>query len=116
MVSVKDRLKVWLRSRSLGFTRDYFARAASPSRKVFQWHGMPVHYRAGTSDTRLIYSILLKRGKKSEYAIPRESRLDRAAVRVVLDIGANIGVSTLYLADLFPNAEIHAFEPEPGNC
>jgi len=108
--------KVWLRSRSLAFTRDYFAKPAQPGRRVYEWNGIPVHYRIGTSDARLIYSILLKRGSKGEYAVPSESGLDHAAVRTVLDIGANIGVSTLYLASVFPNAEVHAFEPEPGNC
>lgn len=116
MSDVKQKAKVWLRSRSLAFTRDYFASAAPPARRVYKWNGLPIHYRSGTSDARLIYSILLKRGKKGEYAVPPESGLSRESVRAVVDAGANIGVSTVYLATLFPNAEIHAFEPEPGNC
>jgi FkbM family methyltransferase len=48
--------------------------------------------------------------------LPRASRLDPAGVNTVLDIGANIGISSLYLASIFPTAEVHAFEPEPANC
>ena len=36
--------------------------------------------------------------------------------RVVYDIGANIGMATLYMAERFPNAKFFGFEPEPGNC
>lgn len=32
---------------------------------------------------------------------------------VILDCGANIGLSVLYFYRLFPNAIIHAFEPDP---
>jgi FkbM family methyltransferase len=76
---------------------------------------MPVHYRRGTSDARLLYQILL-RGDKGEYALPRDARLDPASVETVLDIGANIGISALFFAQVFPRATVHAFEPEPGNC
>ena len=34
---------------------------------------------------------------------------------VVLDIGANIGVMTVHLAQKLPNCTIHAFEPMPDN-
>lgn len=114
MASLKQRLKVWLRSRSAAFTRDYFARDAAPAPRIYRWHGVPVHYRAGTSDAALIYSILL-RERKSEYALPARVSLDPAGVRVVLDIGANIGIAALYFARSFPNAAVHAFEPDPGN-
>ena len=113
---LKVKAKVWLRSGSLDFVRDYFDKSAQPARKVYEWRGVPVHYRSGTSDTRLVYSILLKAGRKGEYSLPPDSGIDPGSVGTVLDIGANIGVSTLYLASLFPNAEVHAFEPEPGNC
>lgn len=34
----------------------------------------------------------------------------------VLDIGANIGIMSFYLAQKLPNATIHAFEPIPDNA
>lgn len=102
-----------MRSRSLEFTREYFKRGGEVGRRTYDWNGIPVHYRSGTTDAALIYSILLKR---SEYALPPEARLQPDDVKVVLDIGANIGIASLYFATSFPNAVVHAFEPEPGNC
>ena len=57
MASLKQRLKVWLRSRSAAFTRDYFARDAAPAPRIYRWHGVPVHYRAGTSDAALLAGL-----------------------------------------------------------
>lgn len=54
--------------------------------------GSPIAYRTGTSDVGLVYDILFKRGRKGEYWLPVE--LD---ARVILDIGANIGVTARYL-------------------
>jgi FkbM family methyltransferase len=113
MASAKLTAKVLLRSRSLEFTREYFKRGGEAGRRTYHWRGIPVCYRSGTTDAALIYSILLK---KSEYALPPEARLRPADVKVVLDIGANIGIASVYFASSFPNAVVHAFEPEPGNC
>jgi FkbM family methyltransferase len=33
----------------------------------------------------------------------------------ILDVGANIGIMTVHLAQKFPNTTIHAFEPIPSN-
>lgn len=41
------------------------------------------------------------------YTVPDEL----AGVRVVLDVGANVGATSVYFACLFPEAEVHAFEP-----
>ena len=116
MANLKLRAKVLLRSRSLQFTREYFKHDGEGARRSYDWDGIPVAYRSGTSDAGLIYNILLKRGRKSEYSLPPESKLPPEEVKVVLDIGANIGIAALYFASSFPNAVVHAFEPEPGNC
>ena len=115
MASAKLRAKVLLRSRSLEFTREYFKRQGDGTLRTYQWNGMPVTYRSGTSDASLIYNILLKRAK-SEYVLPPEAKLAPEDVKVVLDIGANIGVAALYFAATFPRASVHAFEPVPANC
>ena len=39
----------------------------------------------------------------------------RPAPRVVVDAGANIGLSTVFFANKFPQAKIVAIEPEPSN-
>jgi FkbM family methyltransferase len=36
-------------------------------------------------------------------------------VKTIIDVGANIGLSALYLANRFPQAQIVAVEPEPSN-
>jgi FkbM family methyltransferase len=115
MASAKLRAKVLLRSRSLEFTREYFRREGDGTLRTYEWDGVPVTYRSGTSDAGLIYNILLKRGK-SEYVLPPEAKLAPEDVKVVLDIGANIGVAALYFAGTFPQATVHAFEPVPANC
>src|SRR5512145_2747703 len=109
MADLKMRAKVLLRSRSLAFTRDYFRGRQSGARAVYDWNGVPVHYRGGSSDTRLIYSILLKRGKKAEYTFPRKNCIRSEEMRTFLYIYANAGISALYFSSSFPPAEVHAF-------
>lgn len=36
-------------------------------------------------------------------------------ISVILDLGANVGVSALYFRLLYPDAHIHSFEPDPSN-
>jgi FkbM family methyltransferase len=37
----------------------------------------------------------------------------RSHVPVIFDVGSNIGISVLYFSDLYPDATITAFEPDP---
>lgn len=108
-------LKYLLRSRSLKFFLDHRAKFAPGVLSSYSWQGCTLWYRPGTSDTGLIYSILLKQGRKGEYAIPPEMVRKLGEVGTVLDVGANIGVSTVFLACTFPGARIFAFEPVPDN-
>jgi len=112
---IKSGFKLLLRSRSLGFLRDDRAAYVQGVESSYEWNGHVIRYRPGTSDTELIYKILLKRGRKGEYAIDPPVLAALGEVRIVLDIGANIGISALYFADLFPRARIVAFEPVPAN-
>lgn len=66
----------------------------------------PIYYRPGTSDEAIIRSILIDR---QEYKFPQGN------IKLIYDIGANIGVATLVLNNIYPNAIIHCFEPEPEN-
>jgi FkbM family methyltransferase len=77
---------------------------------VLKWNRHPIHYRPGTSDLEIIYSILLQTDSKVAYRVPAGLN-----PQVILDIGANIGAASLYFARLFPQAHIHAFEPIPDN-
>lgn len=103
----KKKLKILLRSRSLSFTRD-FDRFGGEG--VFPVNGNPIHYRSGSSDTNLVYDILIKQGHKAEYWIP-----EAVQPEVILDIGANIGLTAVYFAMRYPNARIYSFEPVEEN-
>ena len=80
------------------------------------------HFRAGTSDEAVMRQIFVQR----DYDVSRLSRADelRAAydgiltdgcVPLIIDAGANIGASTLYLADSWPEAHVIAIEPDAAN-
>ena len=66
-----------------------------------------VSYRPGSSDEDVIRSILIDR---TEYAL-----FVKCNPRVIFDIGANIGATSLLFANAYPNACVYAFEPEPKN-
>lgn len=112
------KLKVLFRSRDRAFTRAYFDAAnsrhsgaeASDSVLWKQGDGRPFFFRPGSSDLGLIYDIAFKAGEKGEYWLP-----DYVAPEVILDIGANIGVTARYLAHRFPKARVICFEPVPEN-
>lgn len=70
--------------------------------------GRPFYFRNGTSDS-LILSKLLPDGVP-EYAWPSDVK-----PAVIWDLGANIGVISMQLAHVFPDATIYAVEPELEN-
>jgi len=109
-MDLKTSLKWLLRSGSPAFVRD---RASPPLMDLtheYVWKGKCLSYRPGTSDQSLIYDILLKPGRKAEYWLP-----DDIDAKIVLDIGANIGIASNYLSHRFPQARVFAFEPVPSN-
>ena len=114
MASWKMKAKLLLRSRNLGFLRDALA-PFDPALHSIEWQGMKLHYRPGSSDPWAIYNHLMKPRERDEYAPPRELPLAREDVRCVLDIGANVGATALYFSQVFPNAQVYAFEPAPDN-
>jgi FkbM family methyltransferase len=67
-----------------------------------------VFFRDGTSDAFLINKNLI--ANQPEYDFPLVLK-----PKHVLDIGANIGVTTLQLAKIYPDAIIHCFEPMKDN-
>ncbi len=99
-------LKYWLRSGSFRFMRDRHRRGGVQS---IVWNGKPLFYRPGTSDLTLIYRVLLKPENKKEYQFPA------LEPKTILDIGANIGVTAVLMAQRFPQGKVYAFEPVPEN-
>lgn len=78
-------------------------------KKYFHWgeDKPPIYYRTGTSDETIINSILIR---QQEYVFPNNFEPE-----LIYDIGANIGIVSIIFANIYPEAKIHAFEPEPGN-
>ncbi|OGW20301.1 MAG: hypothetical protein A2077_02245 [Nitrospirae bacterium GWC2_46_6] len=72
--------------------------------------GKPVYFRRGTSDVYLIYDILLKPAGKCEYWLPITEK-----PKIILDVGANIGIAARFFHFHFPSAQIHLFEPIKSN-
>lgn len=66
----------------------------------------PLAFRRGTSDLSVFRQVFLG----LEYAcVPN----DRAAR--IIDCGANVGYASAYLLSRYPDAELVAVEPDPGN-
>lgn len=109
---MKKFLKFALRAGSVNFARS--AMQTTPTGAVGQvtYHGKPVHFREGTSDALVIYEILFK-GRRSEYWDSRMPGPDN--VKVIMDIGGNIGAASIFFNERYPTATIHVIEPVPGN-
>src|SRR5687768_3676011 len=66
----------------------------------------PVHLRPGTSDSGVFGQIFLKH----EYDLNLGFE-----PKVIIDGGANIGLSSVYFKNKYPNAKIIAIEPDEDN-
>ena len=67
----------------------------------------PIYCRAGGSDLRVFAQVIANR----EYRCLDECDISG----LVIDCGANIGLSTLYFLTRFPKAQLVALEPDPDN-
>ena len=102
------KIKYLIKSKSLEFVKNLEDKSHRLSSLI--WNNVEVHYRSSSSDMVLIYEILLKSKYKREYYFPEELN-----PKVIFDIGANIGITSIYLATIFPNANIYSFEPLKEN-
>jgi FkbM family methyltransferase len=66
----------------------------------------PVYLRRQTSDLPVFEDILIRRSYDIEYDF---------VPKVIFDCGANIGLASVFYANLFPDAKIIAVEPEASN-
>jgi FkbM family methyltransferase len=81
----------------------------------------PVELRPDSSDLSVFAQVFLD----NDYNLRRLTRyveicrsfseIDRGATPLILDCGANIGLSSLYLAKNWPSAHVLAVEPDPSN-
>ena len=68
--------------------------------------GRPFDVRLGTSDLRVLEQVFARQ----EYSLPKSVK-----PRTIIDAGANIGCTTIFFANRYPDARIIAIEPEPSN-
>jgi len=101
-------LKYLIKSKSFKFAKNLNDKSHNIS--TFTWNNKKVHYRTSSSDMTLIYEILLKSYYKREYYFSEEIK-----PKVIFDIGGNIGITSIYLASIFPDAIIYTFEPLKEN-
>lgn len=66
----------------------------------------PVYLRRGTADINVFQQIFVKQ----DLSFLKGSKGD-----VIIDAGANIGLATIYMKNLFPGSTIFAIEPELSN-
>ncbi|MDR3133656.1 MAG: FkbM family methyltransferase [Prevotellaceae bacterium] len=71
--------------------------------KAFRY---PVYVRKGTSDFPVFESVLVQHCYDIDYGCSPE---------IIFDCGANIGLTTVFYANRFPEAKIIAVEPEAAN-
>jgi len=69
-------------------------------------YSAPIHLRQGTSDIPTFYKIFYF----TEYDITLNLE-----PKIILDLGANIGLASIYYSRKYPQAKIFAVEPEKSN-
>jgi FkbM family methyltransferase len=69
-----------------------------------------LHLRPFSGDLFILYEVLVGRC----YEIPPQHRRPND-VKLIVDCGANIGITSLYFASRYPNATILSIEPHPEN-
>src|SRR5436190_21998125 len=66
----------------------------------------PVYVRIGTTDLSVLKQVLVER--QYDFSLP-------VTPKVIVDAGANIGLSAVFFANKYPAAVIFAIEPEESN-
>ncbi len=65
----------------------------------------PLYLRGRSSDPNVFRKVFIH----EEYHVPGQKP------RLIIDAGANVGISAVYFANLYPDATILCIEPEPSN-
>jgi FkbM family methyltransferase len=73
----------------------------------FEYNGWKIHYLNPEALRTMIRTLIIKQW--NDFVATRDDPL-------ILDCGANIGVSVLHYKRLYPKARIIAFEPDPDAC
>lgn len=73
-----------------------------------KWTAHPVYLRLNTTDVSVFRQVFVE----AEYAI---ADLIRGPIESIVDAGANIGLTSIFLAERHPGATIYAIEPHSAN-
>jgi FkbM family methyltransferase len=68
----------------------------------------PIRIRPNTSDHAVFFQVFVHQQYRC--------LANNSAVDLIIDCGANIGLTAVYLLSQFPSARVVAVEPDPGNC
>jgi len=79
---------------------------------VMQYQKLKIELRRDSSDFLVFDQVLLEEGLSSVIKVIKEKNIQ---IKTIVDCGANIGLTALYLNSHFPDAKILALEPEPEN-
>lgn len=86
---------------------DYFDLLKSNKYIVNFRNGMSIQLRSGTTDKWSIHEVILR----DDYRLKEISD----SSRIVIDLGANAGVFSVYASNLLSSTKIFAYEPEKSN-
>jgi FkbM family methyltransferase len=86
-----------------------FSKKKKIARVAMRWSKHPLYLRLNSSDISVFRQVFLA----EEYGI-----IDPASIAggAVIDGGANIGLTSVFIADRNPEASIYAVEPDEANC
>jgi FkbM family methyltransferase len=73
-----------------------------------RWARQPLYLRLNSSDIMVFRQVFIER----EYDIIRNIRVP---LEVMVDAGANVGLTSAFVADRYPHVRIYAVEPDSGN-
>lgn len=84
-----------------------FSRRQKLAQVHHKWSKYPLFIRLNTSDVLVFKQVFIE----EEYSVVASG----VAPASIIDAGANIGLTCVYLADRYPAARMLAIEPEQGN-
>lgn len=78
----------------------------------YEINGLKVLARKSASDSLVYEQVILREEYKSAADI---FLLNKIPMKTFIDLGSNIGLATLYIKSIFPDAEVIALEPDRNN-
>lgn len=105
-----------LRARTVRGSAAFIAREVGrrSSRHTYRLreNGLQAVIRHGTGDVVTLGEVF----HQHDYAVPVEVATNLGEPARIVDLGANIGLFSVYAAGCWPAAQIEAFEPDPANA